>query len=255
MWIDDRGAHEVPDDRLDRVLYVGQVSTPELTADERRGPQAYLAVQGAATTPLPVHFHTVDQFQYFAHGAGTVGAHAVRQGVVHYSDALTPYGPLRPGEPGMSYLTLRPVHDGGVQYMPESADELRRSLGASARPPGARRNVAVPLDEQVEVPGAWSVLLDEPDGLRVAVLEAPPAASTPLVTAGRGGYLVVVRGSVVDGDDVHGEGALRWCAPGEELAVVGGLGGARVAWLQYPTPPVGDRAVAGAGAAATAGPG
>ena len=233
-WIAADSASDLPPDRLERVVSLGDVSTPELSAEARRGPQAYLVAQGSATDELPVHFHTVDQFQYFAHGCGVVGAHAVAHGRVHYADALSPYGPLRPGEPGMSYLTLRPVHDGGVRYMPAARDELSDLLERDPRSARDRRNVAVDLTAPAET-GRWHHLRDDPDGLRISVVEVEASASTPpLVVDAGGAYVVVVDGAVVaDGASLR-RGAHRWLDQGEVVEAVAGADGLRVAALQFP---------------------
>lgn len=236
-WVPVVGAWDVPAERLDRDLLLGAFSDSHPDEERRRGPQAYLVVQGSATRPLPVHFHTCDQFQCFTDGEGTVGGHRVRGGTVHYSDALTPYGPLRPGGGGMSYLTLRAVHDGGVRYMPESAGELSGLLASGPRPASARRNVAVDLDPPGRTDG-WRDLRDDPDGLRVAIVDLPAGAEAPArAVAGSGAYLVVVSGSVDGPDRPTGRGALRWLAAGDRATVTGGPGGCRVALLQFPAAP------------------
>lgn len=235
-WVRIEGGDDLPPQRLERVVHLGQVTTADLDAAEMAGPQAYLVAQGSATTPLPVHFHTVDQFQYFAHGAGTVGRHGVRGRTVHYADALTPYGPLAPGPDGMSYLTLRATHDGGVRYMPDSSGELGEMLASSARGAAGRRNVAVALDGPIE-PGGWAHLHDDPDGLRISVVVlAPGEAAPPLVVGGAGAYAVIVDGAVVTTDGLHGRDDLRWVVAGDVVEASGSDEGARVAVLQYPGP-------------------
>lgn len=237
-WIAAESASDLPSERLERVVSLGAVSTPELSSTEREGPQAYLVAQGSATGELPVHFHTVDQFQYFAHGRGVVGAHEVAHGRVHYADALAPYGPLRPGGPGMSYLTLRAVHDGGVRYMPESREELRELLEGADRRPGDRRNVAIDLTGAVE-PGRWHHLREDPDGLRISVLDPTPGTEAPRLVVGSGGaYAVVVTGAVDDRSVRMGPGAHRWLDAGEVLEVDGGPERARIAVLQFPRRPL-----------------
>lgn len=235
-WLTVEGGDDLPPDRLERVVHLGQVTTEDLDESVLAGAQAYLVAQGSATTPLPVHFHTVDQFQYFAHGAGTVGRHAVRGRTVHYADALTPYGPLTPGAHGMSYLTLRAVHDGGVRYMPASSSELGDLLARSARGADGRRNVAVALDDPLE-PGRWSHLHDDPDGLRISVIELGPGdAAPPLTIGGAGAYAVVVDGAVATADGVRTRDAMRWHVAGDTVQTTAGDGGARVAVLQFPVP-------------------
>ena len=233
-WRRVEGVADLPPDRLERVVSLGQVSTPELSPAERNGPQAYLVAQGSATDELSVHFHTVEQFQYFAHGSGVVGSHDVGLGTVHYSDPLTPYGPLRPGGHGMSYLTLRAIHDGGVHYMPAARTELRERLERAPTPASDRRNVTIDLAAPVE-PGRWHHLRSDPDGLQISVIDLPPhTVAAPFVVEAAGAYAVVVSGALtVDGARFE-PGALRWLEATEELAMAAGDEGVRIGVLQYP---------------------
>jgi hypothetical protein len=205
-------------------------------------PQAYRVDTPAGSAPLRTHFHTVDQFQYVAWGTGRIGGHDVAAGWVHYADGFTPYGPLRAGTGGYSYLTLRATTDMGISYMPDSRDDLREALGRPTRRAAtARRSFTLDLrDGRASSPTGWNRLLDDPDGLLVAVADAPAVRSldVPAVGAGSGAYLVVVNGGVDDGGRRRGPGSLRWCAPGSApTAVSAGPQGARVALLAF-----GDRA-------------
>ena len=136
-WIvTNRVPNEIDPERLDRVMLLGTPTTlPDgsTTGMVPEGPQAHLAVQGSKTTPLPTHFHGVDQFQVFVRGGGVVGRHGVRRGVAHYADRDTVYGPLCPGPEGMAYLTLRPAHDPGASFMPDAREVLALRLARSSR--------------------------------------------------------------------------------------------------------------------------
>jgi hypothetical protein len=194
------------------------------------GPQAHLAVQGPGTEPLRPHFHGVDQFQFFVAGAGSVGAHEVEAGVVHYADRNSVYGPLRPGPTGMAYATLRPSHDPGASFMPGAREELAARLRAR---PGPRRNFAVHLP-----PGGngWQDVAADDDGLRIAVCALAPRATAPVTVGGAGAYVAVVDGAVAADGRVAPRGAVAWCPPGQ-AEVVAGDGGATVALLQFPAEP------------------
>jgi hypothetical protein len=197
------------------------------------GPQAHLAIQGAATDPLPPHFHGVDQFQVFVAGSGTVGGHTVGPGVVHYADRNSVYGPLRPGPEGMAYATLRAEHDPGASFMPGARAELAERLRGR---PAPRRNLTVELDGTAELDGGarsdgWRDAVADEDGLRIARCAAAAGAVVPVDVGGHGAYLAVLDGTVADA----GKGAIAWCAPGPHT-VVAGDDGATLALLQFPAP-------------------
>ncbi|HZQ59501.1 MAG TPA: hypothetical protein VFA84_15780 [Acidimicrobiales bacterium] len=245
-WVGDAGPDPIPAGLLDRVMYLG---SPTTARDGTRlkapttGPQAHLAVQGAATDPLPPHFHGVDQFQLFVAGSGTVGGHAVGPGVVHYADRNSVYGPLRPGPDGMAYATLRPEHDPGASFMPAAQAELAERLRAH---PGPRRNLTVHLDGGDG--GGWRDAEAAPDGLRIATYTAPAGSVVEVGVVGGGAYVGVLEGTVAAegagggrdseargavGRGAVGRGAVAWCAPGAHRVVAGDRGAVLVL-LQFP---------------------
>jgi hypothetical protein len=246
-WIDDPAPVEIEPGRLDRVMLLGTPTTlPDgsTTGQVPEGPQAHLAIQGSETTPLPTHFHGVDQFQVFVRGGGVVGRHRVRRGVAHYADADTVYGPLCPGDEGMAYLTLRPAHDPGASFMPGARDVLAQRLSRSPRPPASRRNVSVDLldpasPEQADPRGGlapWISLLTGDDELRVALVTCP--AHTTIDTGavgGAGAYLLVLAGSVDSEAGRADAGALAWIPPNGSASGRTGSSGCRLALLQFPS--------------------
>jgi hypothetical protein len=240
-WIDDRGSDVIEADRLDRIGYLGTFTSGpngETWAPAVDGPQAYLAIQGAATEPLRAHFHQTEQFQWFAHGSGTVGGHEVAPGTVHYTDRYTPYGPLRPGPSGMSYVTMRRRHDPGTRYMPDSRADLAALLPCSPRPASTRRALTVPLGQFAPGDGTWVDVQRDGDGFRIALAAlAADAASDLGAVRGGGAYMVVVAGSVVADGVERAACAFTWLDPGERCAVVAGSQGARLALLQFPAVP------------------
>jgi hypothetical protein len=241
-WIPDEGPDPIPADVLDQVMYLGVRSTgPDgYIPPPHDGPQAYLAVQGAQVDEIPTHFHSVEQFQYFVCGAGTVGGRPVEGGVVHYADRYTPYGPLRAGPAGMTYATLRPCHDTGVFVMPGGQDRLTALLRASSRRATDRRQHTIDLRGPADASGraggpAWDVLLHGLDGFCVAATSVPDGAvSDPITVGGAGAYALVVSGALEGDATAPAAGAVAWCAAGETFRAVATDLGARVALLQFP---------------------
>jgi hypothetical protein len=227
-------------ERRDAVPYLGVGPTAATAApgelpDE---PQAFAVLMGREAEVLRVHYHPVDQFQYFAVGGGKFGGHAVGRGVVHYTDALTPYGPLLPGEDGVGFLTLRTTADSGAFYMPESQPHL--SGERSTAGPEPHRSLTVDLEEAGRA-DAWTDLVADADGLAVRYVDAGPGApiAVPAVE-GAGAYLLVVRGAIDPDADAGGARAasVTFVAPGiQPEPVTAGPDGARLAVLQYPERP------------------
>ncbi|HZA77456.1 MAG TPA: hypothetical protein VE623_13825 [Acidimicrobiales bacterium] len=224
------------------VAYVGQAAdgrydNPHHGLSE---PQAYRVDTPPGQPPLRTHFHTVDQFQYVGWGAGRIGSHPVAAGCLHYADRFTPYGPLRAGDGGYSYLTLRGTTDMGISYMPESRHELADRLGRLGRDPNGRRSLTLDLRSVVAAPGpgGWTRLVDDADGLVIAVADCAAGQDVQAPEIGSAGaWLVVVDGAAVGAGDAGvpvGPGAVRWCDPGSSPTVVAGEIGARVALLAFP---------------------
>jgi hypothetical protein len=249
-WIHDQGPHPIPENLLDRIMYLGVPSTGPDGAylpPPHDGPQAYLAVQGAQVDEIPTHFHSVEQFQYVVTGSGVIGGHRVEVGVVHYADRFTPYGPLGAGPLGMTYATLRPSHDTGVFVMPAARDRLAGLLQASTRPAGDRRQHTVDLRQPVEAAGEtgrseWLDLRQAADGFRIAVTGLPSnAAAPPLTVGGSGAYVLVVRGGVDDRGGPYAAGSIMWHAAGDSVRSRAAGSGARLALLQFPLAPAARR--------------
>ena len=119
---------DVPNPRVERKMANGHYSwrthfmKPDPNSDADY-PQCFLA-EGTAGRLLRSHFHFVDQFQVIWNGGGTLGAHPLDFGTVHFSRAYTPYGPIRYSEKGLGFITLRAHRDPGANYMPDKRAEL-----------------------------------------------------------------------------------------------------------------------------------
>jgi hypothetical protein len=142
------------------------------------------------------HFHQANQFQVFVAGDGALGKRDVRPVAVQYADAYTPYGPIRAGAEGISYMTLRNGYDPGAHYMPGARETLK---GFGRKP---RALMAEPVDEKPALrPGAapeFEPIL-APDGQGLAAWRlrlAPNASFTGPAPAESGGqYWLVIGGS------------------------------------------------------------
>jgi len=145
---------------------------------------------------LRAHYHEVDQFQVIVDGEGMMGKHHVAPGVVHFSRAHTPYGPIVWSDKGMQLLTIRPRPDflGGPQFMPESRDKLRNiprkafQVSQQARFPDTRADVHVE---------AMAGIHDDA-GLSAHAFTLKPGAQTraPSPSLGGGQWILVMKGSL-----------------------------------------------------------
>jgi hypothetical protein len=227
--------------RVGVVGYVGHAADGRYDSPHhaRREPQAFRVDTPPGNDPLRTHFHTVDQFQFVGWGSGRIGGHDVAAGSVHYADGFTPYGPLTSGDGGYAYITLRGTTDMGISYMPDARDELREALAGGPRDPRSRRSLTLDLrgaDTSGVPPGSWARLVDDADGLVVAVADCPPGRAVGAPPAGTAGaYLVVVDGTVDGGTGTPvAAGAVRWFPPGAAPSLVAAGDGARVGLLRFP---------------------
>lgn len=192
-------------------------------------PMAFLVEQDAEEV-ANAHFHQADEFQVVVAGEGTLGAHAVRPVTVHFAGAYTAYGPIRAGEGGITYFTLRNGFDPGARYMMRG--ENREALRAV---PGRRHREAVagPLGA-----GGSEVLLGpEPDGMAAWHYRVAPGEclSGPATDTGRGQHWLVVDGSVRRDGVVLGPLSCAFVYPGEApFTAIGGPGGASLLAMQFP---------------------
>src|SRR5271156_5770990 len=68
--------------------------------------------------------HQADQFQVVVAGRGMLGEDEFSDGVVHYTDAYSAYGPIVAGKSGIWWFTLRNRWDPGARYMPAEREVL-----------------------------------------------------------------------------------------------------------------------------------
>src|ERR1700748_220558 len=191
---------------------------PEYTdpkPSEVREPQAFLVEQEAGATVAP-HFHYVDQFQVIVSGDGILGRHPVSPLTVHFAGAHTGYGPIIPGESGLSYFTFRASADEtGAQYLPAARARMRkgqrRNLVADYLPLSTSAGLAARQQNQIDVG------LEAADGLSVQLLRIAPGSSLrlPDFSLGSGVSILVAAGAVVFEGKPYGRWSCLYARPDE----------------------------------------
>src|SRR4051794_13737782 len=93
------------------TLYIGtsRYNMAPSTPDPEVGqlfPMAFLVEQDPGSIAT-AHYHQADQFQVVVGGDGIMGTHEARPVTVHFAAKHTAYGPIRAGEAGVHYFTLR----------------------------------------------------------------------------------------------------------------------------------------------------
>lgn len=204
---------------------------------EIREPQAFLVEQepGAVVNP---HFHYVDQFQVVVAGGGSLGRHPVAPISVHFAAACTGYGPIQPGDQGLSYFTLRASADEtGAQYLPAARARMRPLPRRNVVVDAIRVSDAATLAERRE--SVAEAALDNDDGLAVVILRIAPGQSleSPDPASGGGISLLVAGGSI----ERAGADYPAWSClfvPSREGVVTlrAGAAGAEVLAMRYPRP-------------------
>ncbi len=197
-------------------------------------PVAYLVKQEPESVIDP-HFHRIDQFQVFVRGTGTFGRRPVDQCLVHYTHGYTAYGPIIAADQGIDYFTIRMEYDKGAGWMPAARDEL---LKVRDRPP---RNIVYPgfVPRLSDAGGSARCLGSEPDGLAVWEITLAPREryADPQVQPGKGQFLVVLEGSMLDTESNAELPALSVAfraASDEPLPLIAGPSGACAVLLQFP---------------------
>ncbi len=200
-------------------------------------PNAFL-IEQQADTELPVHFHGYGQFQVVLKGDGKLGTHELLPVSVHYAGQRTPYGPIRPGNLGLSYLTLRPRTEGSAFFMPES----RHLRGPAVIP---RLEI---YGDFASTSDAVNAVVD--DGVRTSEVIAPMESGlaawkmevaagqmvkAPGLVGGSGRFHVIVHGDLHLPDGSYDHLSVIWMDPDQEpLEFAAGAGGVQVLVLQFP---------------------
>lgn len=199
-----------------------------------RLPQAFL-VENTPHRHLRTHYHDVDQFQVITSGGGTLGKHAVKPYAVHFSRALTPYGPIQAGDEGIAWLTIRARRDAeGAQFIPDKREKLAQ---AGPRTPWQVSEIAEFVDPAGDVSLNPLPGIRDERGLGAFALRMKPNAKTTLPdpSATGGQYLVVLSGSIERGGRTQRSLAIGYVAPDEpSLEVQAGPDGLDALVLNFP---------------------
>jgi hypothetical protein len=204
-------------------------------------PQAFL-LEMNAHQKLVSHFHTVDQFQIFVGGSGTIGRNKppTLGNTMHYADHHTGYGPILAGAQGFSYFTLRPQTDAG-------AVEIDKPGYREHLKPSKKRHCLVNLVLSTEpVLHSRTEVTLEPlmpgqdrydDGLGAFMLRIGPGmravAPDPRGTGGQ--YLLVLNGDVQFNGATYPLWSLLFAGPDDPAcAFTAGTKGVEIFIGQYP---------------------
>jgi hypothetical protein len=191
-------------------------------------------------TVAGAHFHQVDQFQLFVSGSGTFGKAPVHPFRLEYAGAFTPYGPIRAGDDGVSYLTLRHEWDAGLKFMPAE----REFLKTGKRKPRAMMSREIDVTEgpslaSLSEPSCAFAIEPQPDGLGAWRYRIPPRGSItgPDPASGYGQYWVPLAGEdATNGDALPALSCVFLSADEPARTVVGGASGLDVLVIQFPYP-------------------
>ena len=201
-------------------------------------PMAFLA-EGSANRVLRPHFHTVDQFQVMYNGAGTLGKHPAAPGVVHFSRAYTPYGPITYSDKGLGFITLRAHRDPGAQYMPESREVLEKVANRTPWQITVVPDFELAPGESGVAMKALGGLAGHHDGLAgwSVKLNAGAKAYAPDPSKGDGQYIIVMKGAVLHEGKLKQDLAIIWVGKNEgPFELVAGPDGLEGLILNFPVP-------------------
>jgi len=234
---------EVENPRIERTLPNGHFAwrTDFIKRPEDKSidtPMAFLA-EGSAHRVLRAHFHTVDQFQVMYNGSGTLGKHPAAPGVVHFSRAYTPYGPITYSDKGLGFITLRAHRDPGAQYMPESRDVLEKVAERTPWQITVVPDFELALGERGVAMKALDGLTGHADGLGGWSVKMAPGvkAYAPDPSKGDGQYIVVMKGGVLHERKLRTDLTIIWVSNNEgPFELVAGPEGMEGLILNFPVP-------------------
>lgn len=207
----------------------------ETDQDPDLSPTAFLIEQPAGTVLAP-HFHRQNQFQVMVAGGGTIGRHAIGPVTVHYAGAYTGYGPLVAGPEGLSYFTIRSVHDAGAMMV---ATDRARMIRGPKRHETTAAHVPLADTALAALRAAERIDLVAPagDALAVFVTRIPPGARVELPDPANslGQFHMVLAGRVVHGATALGAWEMVYVSADEgALALRADASGAEVLTMQMP---------------------
>jgi hypothetical protein len=199
---------------------------------ETPSPQAYLVEQQPGAV-LRTHFHFNSQFQIFVSGTGTIGRHEAKPYMVQFAARQTGYGPIKAGEHGLQYLTLRPTTiKQRAQYLPESREQL--DMAVPKRQAVSEPMEVLPVAEDHTV---RTMIEPTPDGLGAWFVHVPSnsQAPAPVAAKGSGRFYVIVDGELRVEQTPLRPLSVLWTGPGEpEPELQSGQSGLDIIIVQFP---------------------
>jgi nitrite reductase/ring-hydroxylating ferredoxin subunit len=202
------------------------------------GPMAYLVDQ-APNSVVGTHFHRIDQWQVVIDGEGLLGSHHVTPVSLHFAAAYSPYGPIKAGEKGLSYFTLRPGYDRGAHYMPDARDDLRSNRTSAHREVFAQLNSGSRHDDLIKLsrPRQEVLVKPEADGLAAWRFLLPPSGTIegpdPRLSGGQT-WLVLKGGLMAEGQLLPPRSCLFVTSSDDAIGLVAGSAGVEMLCVQYP---------------------
>jgi hypothetical protein len=203
---------------------------------ERPSPHAYL-IEQSPNSFARSHFHHNSEFQVIVRGSGQFGRHDVRPYTVHYAGQQTGYGPLSAGDDGLAYLTLRPVTEFGIWYLPESREYMdprirRGQVSSECLLPSDTHSLAALATPHVEI-----AIEPKASGLAAWRVRVPPENNLPIPAHdnGAGRFYMIAGGTLrCRGMELPELGTL-WVSQDEPaFEAVAGAAGADVLVMQFP---------------------
>ncbi|MBV9249724.1 MAG: hypothetical protein JO227_10835 [Acetobacteraceae bacterium] len=195
-------------------------------------PMAFLVEQDPGSVAT-AHYHQADQFQVVVDGHAMMGIHKADPITVHFAGAYSAYGPIRAGDEGVQYFTLRNRFDPGARFM---SDQANRAALRTIHSRTHRETVVGP-HPLTEAEGLRTLVPWEPDGLvawRYTLGSGAPVAGPEPATGG-GQYWLVLAGSLFCEVGSMGHLSCAFIRP-DEAAFQGitGRDGLDVVVMQFP---------------------
>lgn len=240
---------EIENPRVERILPSGYrgwrsdfIKRPDPADKTTDTPMAFLA-EGSAHRLLRTHFHEVDQFQIIFNGDGTLGKHPIAPGGVHFSRAYTPYGPIKYGDQGLGFITLRAHRDPGAQYLPDSREVLDQIDAEKKRAPWQTTKMAdfnIQLGDKGIAMKPIPEIKDDRGLAGYSLVMKPNArAHAPDPSQGDGQYIVVMKGGLVHEGKLRKGLTVVWVAKNESaFELLAGPEGLEAIVLNFPVPGV-----------------
>lgn len=206
--------------------------------DPECSPTSFL-IEMPARLEIPSHFHRNNQFQVAVRGTGSLGPHPLRSVTVHYAGAYTGYGPLRAGEDGLWYFTLRPVMEAGAYYIDRPDDRAQMRRGPKRQTTSSPVSVSgMTARQTLSCPESELLFGGEGDGLLAQVYRLPPGGTVvgPAPRDSAGQFYVVLDGAMSTPDGALGEWEQLFLTADEApWTITAADAGLEVLLLQFPS--------------------